>query len=53
MIGFWYQYVKRSPSGMTAQVNYVDGNPVEIAAAIVWCSQDTAHAFFGRSNATP
>ena len=36
----------------TAKVNDADGNPIEIAAVVVWQVEDTAKAVFGVENVT-
>ena len=36
----------------TAKVNDADGNPIEIAAVVVWRVEDTARAVFGVENVT-
>ena len=36
----------------TAKVNDADGNPIEIAAVVVWRVEDTAQAVFGVENVT-
>jgi len=42
----------RNHETATAKVNDADGNPIEIAAVVVWQVQDTAKASFGVDNLT-
>jgi regulator of protease activity HflC (stomatin/prohibitin superfamily) len=42
----------RNHETATAKVNDADGNPIEIAAVVVWQVEDTAKAVFGVENVT-